>query len=110
MVDKADIAPDPEVSMDLLKGKEIIGRNMETNIDLDTEVSKSKGKGEENLEERGRKKEVPLFVSTDRGIATVLKELDSSQCTLVLPTRLQTRPPTTSFLSSRTVRRRRLRR
>ena len=112
MVDKADIAPDPEVSMDSLKTKEIIGRDMETsNIDLDTEVSKSKGKGEENLKERGRKKEVLLSVSTDRGMPTVSKDLaDLPQCTPVLPTRPRTRPPTTRFPSSRTVRRRRLRR
>ena len=102
VVDKADIAPDPEVSMDLLKGKEIIGR---------TEVSKSKVKGAENLKEQGRKKEVLLFVSMDRGMPTVSKDLaDLPQCTPVLPTRPQTRPPTTRFPRMRTVRRRRLRR
>ena len=80
-----------------------------SNTDQDTEVSKSKSKGEDNLEERGQKIVVPLFVSTDRGIATVSRELDLPQCTPALPTRLQTRLPTTDFLSSRTVRRRRLR-
>ena len=102
VVDKADIAPDPEVSMDLLKDREIIGLK---------EFGRSKVKSEENLGEQDQKKEALLSVLKDRGMPTASRELeDLPQCTPALPTRPQTRPPTTRFPRSRTVRRRRLRR
>ena len=105
VVDKADIVPDPEVSMDLLKDREIIGLK---------EFGRNKVKIEENLGEQGQKKEALLSVlmdKVDKGMPTASRELeDLPQCTPVLPTRPQTRPPTTRFPRTRTVRRRRLRR
>ena len=102
VVNKADIVPDPEASMDLLKDKELIGLK---------EFGRSKVKSEENLGEQDQKKEALLLVVKDRDMPTASSEMeDLPQCTLALPTRPRTRPPTTRFPRMRTVRRRRLRR
>ena len=102
VVNKADIVPDPEASMDLLKDKELIGLK---------EFGRSKVKSEENLGEQDQKKEALLSVLKDRGMPTASRELeDLPQCTPALPTRPRTRPPITRFPRMRTVRRRRLRR
>ena len=102
VVNKADIVPDPEASMDLLKDKELIGLK---------EFGRSKVKSEENLGEQDQKKEALLSVVKDRDMPTASSEMeDLPQCTLALPTRPRTRPPITRFPRMRTVRRRRLRR
>ena len=102
VVNKADIVPDPEASMDLLKDKELIGLK---------EFGRSKVKSEENLGEQDQKKEALLSVVKDRDMPTASSKMeDLPQCTLALPTRPRTRPPTTRFPRMRTVRRRRLRR
>ena len=107
VVNKADIVPDPEASMDLLKDKELIGLK---------EFGRSKVKSEENLGEQDQKKEALLSVVKDRDMPTASSEMeDLPQCTLALPTRPRTRPPITRFPRTRfprtrTVRKRRLRR
>ena len=85
VVNKADIVPDPEASMDLLKDKELIGLK---------EFGRSKVKSEENLGEQDQKKEALLSVVKDRDMPTASSKMeDLPQCTLALPTRPRTRPP-----------------
>ena len=102
VVNKADIVPDPEVSTDLLKDKELIGLK---------ELGRNKVKSEENLGEQDQKKEALLSVVKDRDMPTASSEMeDLPQCTPALPTRPRTRPPRfprTRFPRTRTGRKRR---
>ena len=85
VVNKADIVPDPEASMDLLKDKELIGLK---------ELGRNKDKSEEDLGEQDLKKEELLFVVKDRDMPTASSKMEGlPQSALALPTRPRTRPP-----------------